>query len=58
MTTTTDNSRDRVAAYEERKRRAGLVQRKRWAHPDDWVAIDKFIKELHRRRQAATGGGL
>jgi len=41
----------RVAAHEQRKRDAGLVQRKRWAHPDDWPAIDAYMAQLAQARQ-------
>jgi hypothetical protein len=37
-----------VAACEQRKRDAGITQRKRWAHPDDWPKIDAFISQLQK----------
>lgn len=40
----------RVKAHEDRKRSAGMVQRKRWAHPDDWPLIDQTIQALADRR--------
>jgi len=50
MTKTNPSSRARVAAYEQRKRDAGLVQRKRWAHPEDWPRIDRYIERLNKAR--------
>ena len=54
MTSKTDEAkqnRQRVARHEQKKRDAGLVQRKRWAHPDDWPQIDALIAKLTRKRQ-------
>lgn len=28
----------------------GLVERKRWAHPDDWDTIDRIIDMVNRKR--------
>jgi len=44
----------RVAALEQRHRDAGEVQRKRWAHPDDWPKIDALISELRAERKQGT----
>ena len=40
----------RRKALEDRHRAAGLAQRKRWAHPDDWAAIDAEIDRLCKKR--------
>jgi len=50
-------NRERVARHEQKKRDAGLVQRKRWAHPDDWPAIDALIAELNNHRQSTIKTG-
>mgnify|MGYP006291058927 CR=1 FL=1 len=39
-----------VASFEDRQREAGRVQRKRWAHPDDWAKIDAVIAMLNKER--------
>jgi len=41
-------SAQRRKALEDRERAKGRVQRKRWAHPDDWAAIDRLIAELNK----------
>jgi len=43
-------NRERVKRHEQRKRDQGLVQRKRWAHPDDWPAIDRYIERKAKER--------
>lgn len=44
-------NRERVQRHEQRKRDAGLVQRKVWAHPDDWPGIRKYVARLNRKRE-------
>lgn len=44
----------RVAALEQRHRSAGEVQRKRWAHPDDWPQVDALIAALRAARKQGT----
>ena len=44
-------NRERVNRHEQRKRDQGLVQRKRWAHPDDWPQIDRLIQRLTAKRK-------
>jgi len=51
MTNQAKLNRERVKRHEQRKRDQGLVQRKRWAHPDDWPAIDAYIKRKTAKRQ-------
>jgi hypothetical protein len=36
---------------DSRRRAVGLVQRKRWAHPDDWPEIDALIIHLTKQRR-------
>lgn len=31
-------------------REAGEVSRERWAHPEDWALIDRFIERMQKRR--------
>lgn len=57
MTNAAKQNRQRVARHEQKKRDAGLVQRKRWAHPDDWPAIDALIAELTNHRQSTIKTG-
>ena len=40
----------RQKSRDDRHRAAGLVQRRRWAHPDDWAAIDAEIDRLCKNR--------
>jgi hypothetical protein len=44
------SSTPRVAKHEAAQREAGRVQRKRWAHPDDWPEIDRVIDRLNKAR--------
>lgn len=46
----TKKSTARVAAHEQRKRAAGLTQRKVWAHPSDWPALLAYVRELAAAR--------
>ncbi len=48
---TAKKSTARVAAHEQRKRAAGLTQRKVWAHPSDWPALLKLARELEEMRK-------
>jgi hypothetical protein len=43
-------NRHRVAQCRQRKIKAGLVRRERWAHSDDWPAIDAYMAELSNDR--------
>ena len=43
--------RERVAQSRQRKREAGLRPKERWAHPNDWPAIDAYIAQLTERRK-------
>jgi len=45
-------NRQRVAQCRQRKNQAGLVRRERWAHTDDWPAIDAYIDGLSKNRNA------
>lgn len=44
-------STDRVARLEQKQRENGRVQRKRWAHPEDWSEIDRLIYNLNKKRE-------
>lgn len=50
MTDQAKLNRKRVNRHEQRKRDQGLVQRKRWAHPEDWPAIDRYIERKNKAR--------
>ncbi len=50
----TEKSTARVAAHEQRKRAAGLTQRKVWAHPNDWPALLALARELAAARTITT----
>lgn len=43
----TKSSNKYVAAHEQRQRDLGRTQRKRWALPEHWPLIDKYIKKMH-----------
>lgn len=42
---------ERQADWAARHRAAGRVQRKRWAHPEDWPTIDSHIKRMEKKRE-------
>lgn len=44
-------NRERVNRFRDRQREAGLVQRTKWAHPDDWPKIDTLIEKLNKARE-------
>jgi len=47
---------ERQAALAARHRAAGRVQRKMWAHPEDWPRIVKYVERLNKKREQEKSG--
>lgn len=47
----TEKRRAATARWRQARRDAGEVPKERWAHPDDWPAIDNFMAKLAADRR-------